>query len=64
MNKITNKNIYDELSICKTPKDLNEVSKYQKYLTGGNTCIINNVKLLNEVLNYDIGYISLGDNKS
>ncbi|MGN1268110.1 MAG: anaerobic ribonucleoside-triphosphate reductase, partial [Candidatus Aphodocola sp.] len=64
INKITNKNIYDELSICKTPKDLNEVSKYQKYLTGGNTCIINNVKLLNEVLNYDIGYISLGDNKS
>jgi len=58
INKITNKPMYDELSIATKEKDLSSISKYQKYLIGGNKCVVNNIKLLKEALDYDIGYLS------
>lgn len=61
INKITNKNTYEELSVAKNIKDLENISKYQKYLNGGNSCVINNKKLLKDVLNYDISYISFDE---
>lgn len=61
INKITSKNTYEELSVAKNIKDLENISKYQKYLNGGNSCVINNKKLLKDVLNYDISYISFDE---
>ncbi len=61
INKITNKNTYEELSVAKNIKDLENISKYQKYLNGGNSCVINNKKLLKDVLNYDISFISFDE---